>query len=252
MKKLILAACLLSIVQLSQAQTKIKDGSVSATTSLPAAGSLLELESSQAGLRMPQAALTNTTTWLPMLGSGAATTSPGMTVYNTNASITSTNINYPANGIGEYYWDGTGWVSKNASAAQSTPVQVKLSAAAQGVSINSVNNTIVYANTVFDVGNNKSGNTVVIPSSGLYDINASAIWTSNGTGGWALRLFVNNVFTEQFDGGAISTGASDQGAGRVLIRLNAGDVVKIVMVTTQTAGFFNLSGSTFVTIKLSN
>jgi hypothetical protein len=101
----------------SQAQQKIKDGTGSPATSLPAAGSILELQSTQAGLRMPQIALTTTTTWLPLLGSGGAATSPGMTVYNTNAGITSSNTNYPALGIGEYYWDGTGWVVKNPVAA---------------------------------------------------------------------------------------------------------------------------------------
>ncbi len=107
--------CLLGITAgNAYAQSKIKDGSISSTSSLPAAGSLLELESNHAGLRMPQVSLTNTTTWLPMLGSGAAATSPGMTVYNTNAGITSTDtVNYPALGAGEYYWDGTGWVVKN-------------------------------------------------------------------------------------------------------------------------------------------
>ena len=118
MKKIILKKQLLTgflglAILGAQAQQKIKDGTGTPVTSLPAAGSILELQSTQAGLRMPQIALTNTTTWLPLVGSGAAATSPGMSVYNTNAGIASTNTNYPALGIGEYYWDGTGWVVKN-------------------------------------------------------------------------------------------------------------------------------------------
>jgi hypothetical protein len=107
--------CFLATTALGlNAQQKIKDGTGTPTTSLPAAGSILELQSAQAGLRMPQVSLTDTKTW-NLLGSGAAATSPGMTVYNTNAAITNTtaDANYPALGKGEYYWDGTGWVVKN-------------------------------------------------------------------------------------------------------------------------------------------
>ncbi|XZF15822.1 hypothetical protein ACTHGU_06775 [Chitinophagaceae bacterium MMS25-I14] len=103
----------------AQAQQKISDGSGTPATSLPAAGSILEVQSTHGGIRFPQIALTNTATWAPLSGSGTAATSPGTTVYNTNTGITSgTGTNstvYPAFGIGEYYWDGFGWVSKNAS-----------------------------------------------------------------------------------------------------------------------------------------
>jgi hypothetical protein len=108
--------CFLTAATLgANAQQKIKDGTGTPVTSLPAAGSILELQSTQAGLRFPQVSLTDTKTWAPLLGSGAAATSPGMTVYNTNAAITNTtaDANYPALGKGEYYWDGTGWVVKN-------------------------------------------------------------------------------------------------------------------------------------------
>ena len=75
------------------------------------AGSILEMESATRGMLMPRVALTTTTTWAPIAGSPAA----GMTVYNITAGITSSNTAYPANGTGEYYWDGTGWVSKKAN-----------------------------------------------------------------------------------------------------------------------------------------
>jgi hypothetical protein len=111
--------CILTAATLGvNAQQKIKDGTGTPATSLPAAGSILELQSTQAGLRFPQVSLTDTKTW-GLLGSGAAATSPGMTVYNTNAGITNTtaDANYPALGKGEYYWDGAGWVVKNPVAA---------------------------------------------------------------------------------------------------------------------------------------
>ena len=74
------------------------------------AGSILEMETTDKGLLMPRVALTTTTTW-----GLAGTQSAGMTVYNTATGITSANTAYPANGAGEYYWDGTGWVIKNAT-----------------------------------------------------------------------------------------------------------------------------------------
>lgn len=85
-------------------------------------GSLLELESTAKGLRLPQVALNNTTTWAPLQGSGSDTAAEGMTVYNTNAAITNTsgNPSYPALGKGEYYWDGAGWIGKNAVSASSS------------------------------------------------------------------------------------------------------------------------------------
>ncbi len=76
-------------------------------------GAVLELSSSDRGLLMPRIALTTTTTW----GLNGAAPIPGMTVFNTTAGITSSNASYPAAGIGEYYWDGTGWVSKKSAAA---------------------------------------------------------------------------------------------------------------------------------------
>ena len=75
------------------------------------AGSVLELESTNKALMLPRIALTATTTW-----GLAGTAMAGMTCYNTNAAITSSNTLYPANGTGEYYWDGTGWVSKKSPA----------------------------------------------------------------------------------------------------------------------------------------
>lgn len=85
------------------AQVKIGDNPTSINP-----GSALEIESTNKGLLMPRIALTNTTTW-GLAGTSAA----GMHVYNTNTGITSTNTTYPTleAKIGEYYWDGTGWVA---------------------------------------------------------------------------------------------------------------------------------------------
>ena len=101
------------------AQAQVKVGN---NPTVIAAGSAIEIESTNKALRMPQISLTNTTTWAPMLGSGTDATSPGMHVYNTNPAITSTTIAYPtlAAKIGEYYWDGKGWVAVGASSVGQT------------------------------------------------------------------------------------------------------------------------------------
>lgn len=90
------------------AQEKIKDGTVSGTVNQPSSAAILELESSNKGLLLPRVKLTNTKTWSL---TGTVSTTGGMTVYNTNANIASTDDKYPAQGAGIYFWDGTGWVA---------------------------------------------------------------------------------------------------------------------------------------------
>jgi hypothetical protein len=92
----------------ANAQVKFGDN---ATTINP--GSLLELESTNKGLLFPRISLTSTTSW-GLSGTAVA----GMSIYNTNAAITGSSI-YRALGAGMYYFDGTGWVSKNGVAAAS-------------------------------------------------------------------------------------------------------------------------------------
>ncbi|MCE7044421.1 tail fiber domain-containing protein [Dyadobacter sp. CY312] len=97
------------------AQDKIKDGTIVSGNS-PAAGALLDLESSNRALLLPRVSLSATTTWGL---NGTASPNGGYTIYNTNSSVTGTS-NYPfiPGGIGVYYWDGTGWVAtKNQSSS---------------------------------------------------------------------------------------------------------------------------------------
>jgi hypothetical protein len=158
MKKRSFICCLAFVAFSVQAQQKIKDGTGTPATSLPAAGSILELQSMQAGLRIPQISLTDTKTWAPLLGSGAAATSPGMTVYNTNAGITniSGDVNYPALGKGEYYWDGTGWVTKNAAAIKTDFLQTQTAAVYVITPTNSTNFTFAAA------GMSSAGSTISV------------------------------------------------------------------------------------------
>ncbi|OZI09725.1 hypothetical protein BWI93_02345 [Siphonobacter sp. BAB-5385] len=109
-KQLLTTACFLAALSAApslQAQMKIGG------TGAPDASAILELNSTNKGLLMPRVSLSTTTTW------GLAGTTPiaGMSVYNTNTNLTSSNASYPAAGTGEYYYDGTGWVSKKTAAA---------------------------------------------------------------------------------------------------------------------------------------
>lgn len=101
--KISLIGTFLAVSSTLFAQVKIGDNPTTIN-----AGSVLELESTNKGLLMPRVALTNTTTW----GLGGTATA-GMHVYNSSSSIASSNAAYPtlAAKIGEYYWDGTGWVA---------------------------------------------------------------------------------------------------------------------------------------------
>jgi len=113
-KSIIVAAFLFGAVGISNAQVKVGDN-----PTVINAGSVLELESTNKGLLMPRISLTNTTTW-----GLAGTPTAGMHVYNTNAGIASTNTAYPTavNKIGEYYWDGTGWLALFVTAQRSTAI----------------------------------------------------------------------------------------------------------------------------------
>ena len=108
-KKLLLLPALVAVCILftDRAHAQVKVGDNPTTIN---AGSALEVEGTNKAFMMPRIGLTTTTTW-GLLGIATA----GMTCYNTNAAITSSNTAYPVNGIGEYYWDGTGWLSKKAN-----------------------------------------------------------------------------------------------------------------------------------------
>lgn len=96
-----LAAITISIAGTAMAQTKIKDGSVTSSPSLPDSNAVLELESTQKGFLLPRVQLLATNVATPLTAHIA-----GMTVYNTATAGTT-----PVNVLpGWYYNDGTKWV----------------------------------------------------------------------------------------------------------------------------------------------
>ncbi|WP_118953433.1 hypothetical protein [Taibaiella helva] len=85
----------------AMAQTKIKDGTVGGSSTLPNNDAILELESTQRGFLLPRLPLQATNNPAPLTAHIA-----GMTVYNTATAGTA-----PANvSPGWYYNDGTRWV----------------------------------------------------------------------------------------------------------------------------------------------
>jgi hypothetical protein len=231
------------------AQVKIGDNPTTIN-----AGSVLELESTNKGLLMPRISLTNTTTW-GLQGTPAA----GMHVYNTNTGITSSNMNYPTltAKIGEYYWDGTGWVALAPVGAQSTPVQVQVKGVpqtvtgGQGVTVHPIP---LNATPVFDIGNNKAGNTIIATTAGLYDVSAILGFQAFNTptpSNCGLRLNVNNIEIGQFGAKTVTNSVSDDVGGRIVTRLNAGDVLTFTLATSST-GTWTTNNSNFTVIKVSN
>jgi hypothetical protein len=80
MKNQILVAFLAIISFGANGQSKIKDGTGTPAATLPAAGSLPELQSTQAGLCMRQVLLTNASVWTRYRVVVLLATSAGMTL----------------------------------------------------------------------------------------------------------------------------------------------------------------------------
>lgn len=211
-------------------QTKISDGTITPATA-PAAGSLVELESTNKGLRMPQIALTNTTTWAPLQGLGTALSSRGMSVYNTNTAIASSSTAYPANGVGEYYWDGTGWVNKSSTGAQNAEVLFSVRGPNQAAVDGSY---VIYNFTIKNYDKNNNFNlttdTFTVPpkGAGFYQINGLLVTTAETTtqGGY-LSLFVNGIFSRYITIGNAGVGAGIAASGTIAVPLAVNDTVSI-------------------------
>lgn len=213
-------------------QAKISDGSIAPATS-PATGSLVELESSSKGLRMPQIVLTSTTSWSPLQGLGTTVSSRGMSVYNTNAAITSSNINYPANGVGEYYWDGTGWVNKANNGAQNAEVLFSVKRTTTQDALDGNLWTICdFTSKDYDKNTNFNitSDTFTVPAkgTGFYQINAYIVSSSQAIGqGAYIGLFVNNTFVRNITVGNAAPGAGIAASGTIAVPLQAGNQVTI-------------------------
>lgn len=100
-----------------------------------------------------------------------------MHVYNTNAAIVSTNTAYPtlAAKIGEYYWDGTGWVAL-APHTKSTTVESFQQTTGVMVQQNSGNtlclslNCATYLNWTGNFSTIQSKNDFVLDLTGFYSV----------------------------------------------------------------------------------
>lgn len=153
--KLLSVAMLLTTI--ATAQTKIKDGSVTGTSSLAKPGAILDLESNKRALLLPRVKLTSTTSWDPL--NGSAPTEGGYTVYNTSTTTTGGSTSYAVlnRGVGEYYWDGGGSIAKkyNAASSYQEPFQI------QSTTNKAINNT----DNIYQQGRISIGSTSATPAS---------------------------------------------------------------------------------------
>lgn len=228
MGAVMIAAVLLLGSSSAFAQVKIGDNPTTI-----AVGSALELESANKGFRYSQVALTSTTVYAPILGSGTAATSPGMTVYNTNAGLTSTSTKYPANGVGEYYWDGFGWVYKNAT---TTPNLSVVWSSALGTTpqamVGNVWTDVNITVSNYDKNNNYNlaAKTFTVPAGGTGYYSLHTIFATSPAAiqsGMYIGISVNGVISKYVAIANCVAGAGMAGGGSGIYYLTAGDVVKI-------------------------
>lgn len=174
----ITGSALLLVAITSNAQTKIKDGSVTGTSSLAKPGAILDLESSKRALLLPRVELTSTTSWAPL--NGSVPTEGGYTVYNTSSTTTEGSAAYPvlSGGVGEYYWDGGGWIAKKYSAASvyQEPFQI------EGTTTKATTNTQnIYQNGNLGLGDFSATNPIAkLDVRGAVRIGGNAFTTDNG------------------------------------------------------------------------
>lgn len=217
-------------------QTKIGDGTIA--PAVPFSGSVLELNSESRGLRLPQVSLTSTSQYFPILGSGSDFLAKGMTVYNYNASVTG-NTSYPARGAGEYYWDGTGWVSKNSHGPQTAEFYFSVYRNTTQTIPQNVWTTINFTNKYFDKNNNMAlpTSSFLIPNNagGLYQVNASYIADLNNSAvqDGKIGIFVNDVLVKSFAYGHAEPRIPIGTSGSTSILLQPGNVVTFKYLATS-------------------
>jgi hypothetical protein len=213
-----LLLCLLSLAIIStKAQTKIKDGTVASTPALPAANSLLELESNNKGLLFPRVALTATNVAAPLSAHIA-----GMTVYNTaTAGTTPFNV-VPA----LYYNDGTKWLKVIANAQTldnvtiTNPTAFTVSGSFYDYKFQTESNDILNEY-------NPATGVFTVARTGIYTLTLSNLGTcSSGQVSYAVFFSINgNLYAGSNYTGVGAAGGNFTSSGSITLQLNAGDVV---------------------------
>ncbi|WP_131726210.1 hypothetical protein [Chryseobacterium sp. Leaf405] len=225
----------------------IIQGRTAIGTSTPFFGSLLELNSTGKGLRLPQVFLSGTLFWAPLDGTFNSPAAHGMTVYNTNPDLTSGSTAYPAKGVGEYYWDGTGWVSKNSTiGAQNAEAYFSVTrttyqAIPDGVSTGTWTKldftTKTFGKTANDFDLATDSFTISPNGVGLYQINASYITEllpSTSQSG-RIGIFVNGTLKRTLAAGS-TAGTPIEAEGTAAIYFSPGDIVdfRYIGIANQT------------------
>ncbi len=105
--KILISLCVAGLFATTNINAQVRIGS----QTTPTKGAVLDLggtgDTYVGGLKLPNVSLTNTTSMTGLTNSETDLTKlKGLTVYNTNASITGAT----AKGVGIYYWDGAKWI----------------------------------------------------------------------------------------------------------------------------------------------
>lgn len=223
---LAIAACAISMSSFAQ----VKSGDNPTTVN---GGSVLELESTNKGLLLPRIALTNTLTW-GLLGTPVA----GMHVFNTNTSVIS-NPTYPTLSakIGEYYWDGGGWVAL-------APVRsIFLSATGNSQLVNTGSNDLLFQNELVDKANNfdPATSTFTASSGGIYLITSYLRFSADPANprprvGFATVVDIVGGASTQITGGIALVDDWGFSTGAIQIQLTSGQQVRLRLGVTAAAG----------------
>ncbi len=242
----------------AMAQVKVGDNPTTLQSS-----AILEMESTNRGLLLPRLSLSSTTSAAMGPGGSTRTAVTGMTVYNTNASITGS-VTYPASGAGIYYFDGTGWVygglpsgGTSGQILSKTATGLSWSDAASGIVVYSVGSStgagaIIKATgtgvtMVVDV--NSQLVTFTIPtgvellSVRLYDLSATAGSTSS-YGLTGANNFLNIKF--QFANTAIATSYATTILPQIQVLLNGDSPGTPIYMDTYGTGYprqYTLTGT---------
>lgn len=132
-------------------------------------GAILEMETLNRGVLLPRVSLSSTTNSAMGPTGNTKNAVVGMVVYNTNAAIVGS-ATYPANGVGNYTFDGTGWVYSDMPTGGAAG-QI-LTKTTSGITWNTLSSGIV----TYSVAGSTGSTGLVVTATGLgvtYSINAA-------------------------------------------------------------------------------
>lgn len=187
MKKILLSVGFVLVAGLTIGKAQINVGS----TVAPDASIMLQVSGSTKGFRPPQVSLASTGTF-GLTSPSVANQAYGMVVYNGNTGITG-NSAYPAHGAGDYWWDGSGWVSF----VYKNPVELAANGGVSGgVNDNVATPALDLSTVIISTADmtTTGNNTVKILTSGTYKIDVDCLGASLSNNNTNRGIFTTNIY----------------------------------------------------------